>query len=91
MATDNTDLGKLREDLDAVRADIARLAESLKTATGDTARAGVGAARLGAERARVQADEWASELGRRIEERPYGSVLVAFGVGLLLGKLFDRH
>ena len=30
------------------------------------------------------------DLADHIEERPVSSVLIAFGVGILLGRLFDR-
>jgi len=40
--------------------------------------------------AREQADEWVADLGEHIEQRPFGSVLMAFGVGFVVGKLLDR-
>lgn len=91
MTTESSDVTQLRADLDALRGDFARLTDSLKSVTGKGARAGVDAARRHAEQTRAQAEDWMGVLGSHIEERPYGSLLTAFGVGFLLGKLLDRR
>ena len=88
-ATNDTD--RLREELDTLRADFARLTEAVKATTEHTAQAGVNAARAGAQRARARASELGADLEAQIEQRPYGSVMMAFGLGLVLGKLLDRR
>jgi ElaB/YqjD/DUF883 family membrane-anchored ribosome-binding protein len=40
--------------------------------------------------AKDQGRQALDDLADRIEERPVSSVLIAFGVGVLLGRLFDR-
>lgn len=103
MATRNLDqeLDTLRADLGKIRDDIAALTRTL----GDTAaaEAKAGGARLNeaahaakeraqhfAESARAQGEEGIAALEQRIEQNPFTSVLVAFGVGLVIGKLLDR-
>jgi ElaB/YqjD/DUF883 family membrane-anchored ribosome-binding protein len=38
----------------------------------------------------VEGQQRLDELTEQIEERPLTSVLIAFGIGVLIGKLFDR-
>ena len=40
--------------------------------------------------AKNQGRQALDDLADHIEERPVSSVLIAFGVGILLGRLFDR-
>jgi ElaB/YqjD/DUF883 family membrane-anchored ribosome-binding protein len=87
----NDDTARLREELDTLRGDIARLADSVKAVSEKTARAGVERARVRASQARDQVEGWADQLGSHVEERPYGSVMMAFGLGFVLGKLLDRR
>ena len=39
---------------------------------------------------RKQAELQTEQVGAQIKERPFTSVLAAFGVGILLGKLISR-
>ncbi|HET8726998.1 MAG TPA: hypothetical protein VFO41_05755 [Alphaproteobacteria bacterium] len=91
----------LRADLDILRADIVSLTKALGENVKDVAReqelrarAAVRGAGTKLDEARLQARlkarEGATALEEQIEERPLTSVLVAFGLGLLLGKLMDR-
>ena len=95
----------LKAGLDTLRKEIGSLASSFgDTATdevktrGRRARAAVGRA---TDRAGEVWDDAANEASRRgregvaavehqIEERPFISLLVAFGIGVLIGKLIDR-
>jgi ElaB/YqjD/DUF883 family membrane-anchored ribosome-binding protein len=95
----------LKAGLDTLRKEIGSLASSFgDTATdevktrGRRARAVVGRA---ADRAGEVWDDATNEASRRgregfaaveqqIEERPFISVLVAFGIGLVIGKLINR-
>ena len=42
------------------------------------------------DQVRRQAEGQAEQVGSHIKERPFTSVLSAFGVGLLIGKLISR-
>ena len=99
------EFGTLKADLDTLRKDISSLVSSFGDAATDEvktrgrrARAAMGRA---TERAGEVWDDATNEASRRgregvaafeqqIEERPLISVLVAFGVGLVIGKLINR-
>ncbi|MDB5366388.1 MAG: hypothetical protein JWM77_2315 [Rhodospirillales bacterium] len=84
----------VRDDLTKLSSDIANLAASLKDGATDTAREQLAAARDRFERlteeARSRGEEQLEGLAATIEERPLTSVLIAFGVGVILGRLLDR-
>jgi ElaB/YqjD/DUF883 family membrane-anchored ribosome-binding protein len=95
----------LKAGLDALRKDISSLVSSIgNTATdeiktrGRRARAVVGRLTDGAGAVWDDATNEASRHGRegvavleqRIEERPFVSVLVALGIGVVIGKLISR-
>ena len=91
--SDGTDanIQALQAELKVLRADFARIAELLK----DTARHGSAEA---ADRIRETAEQGWSEAQRRaqsllkeMEERPIGSALTIFGIGVLLGMLLARR
>jgi len=87
----NEDLRALKEDLSQLRADLASL----------TGKATNQAKAMGRERFEQmrQALAAAKEKGgaavqgtqHQIEEHPWTAVAIAFGVGLLVGKLLDRR
>lgn len=84
----------VKEDLAKLRADLANLSTALKDATSDTVQDQIAQIRgriddLTGE-AKIQGRQTLDDLTTRIEEKPLASVLVAFGVGLLIGRLLDR-
>lgn len=85
------DVDKLKADIDELRKDVATIARLLKdlgSAKGQEAfeRAG----EIG-ERARRRAADAEERISHEIEERPFASVLTAFGVGFVIGKLLDSR
>ena len=84
----------LKDDLAKLRADVASLSATLRDITSDTVHEQVDVIRgrinslTGS--AKAEGQQRLDELTEQIEERPLTSVLIAFGVGLLIGKLFDR-
>ncbi|HET6725372.1 MAG TPA: hypothetical protein VFH85_05150 [Gammaproteobacteria bacterium] len=90
MADHEKDIHALKGDVDALRSDIKSLAESIKRQAESQARAGYARAREAGEKVRHQAERGAAAVEEQIEERPLISVLTAFGVGFVLGKLLDR-
>lgn len=84
----------LKDDLGKLRADVSNLSSALKDVTSDTVREQVEIIRARidsiAADAKLQGRASLDDLTGRIEERPLASVLIAFGVGVLIGKLFDR-
>ncbi len=91
-----------RPDFDMVKADLARLKEDLVTlfshlaAGPDASLAGVALkaiGQIGGEAVRV-CDRLASEteaLRRRVERRPWSSVLAACALGVIIAQLGDRR
>lgn len=88
------EIDDVRADLDALRKDIGKLSDSLSSNL-------AGSAAQVAENARARAGEAVSAasdkarsgaefVGQKVEERPVTSMAVAFGAGLLIGKLLKR-
>lgn len=98
-ATDEPDLRKdvaaLRADLDALRVDLGQILGTLKTKTGNRAETEIDALRRRIERLAGDVQSTGRETARKveeqIEERPFASIAMAFAVGLMLGRLFDRR
>lgn len=93
-SNDGGDFEAIREDIDVLRSDLARLMQHVKSGTfrnlagrveemSDDARRLYDQARAGGERS-------AEVLVRQVEERPLTSLFVAFGLGFIGGKLILR-
>lgn len=97
MATDKTsdEMTKVKEDLAKLREDLGALAKLYKDnlqnqAEGFASRARDSAQRVASE-AGTRVREGSAAVSEQIEARPLTSVLVAFAVGLTVGKLLDRR
>lgn len=88
------DLEALREDVTKLRADLSQLAKALlekgKSETDSAKDRVVEDLMAGLRSARVKGGDTLESVEHRIQEKPLMSLLIAFFVGLLLGKLFDR-
>ena len=88
------EFGAVKDDLAKLRADIANLSAALKDLTSETVHEQLDSLKGRIDRAthdaRDQGRQALDNLADHIEERPVSSVLIAFGVGILLGRLFDR-
>jgi ElaB/YqjD/DUF883 family membrane-anchored ribosome-binding protein len=88
------DIGKLREDLASLTKHMRATAEDRLHAAEQTAReyAHEAGERVGeaAARGRARAREGANAVENQIEEHPFTSVTMAFGIGLLIGRLMSR-
>jgi ElaB/YqjD/DUF883 family membrane-anchored ribosome-binding protein len=84
----------VREDLSKLRSDISSLTEAFQSTAKDRfSRQWSGAQdKFGklSDKARTQSRETLEDLAEEIEGRPLTSVFIAFGVGILLGRLLDR-
>jgi ElaB/YqjD/DUF883 family membrane-anchored ribosome-binding protein len=103
MATQNVDaeLTALKGDLADLRKDLQSLVKTFKDEQKAVGKEALGRLQDGAHQAKAELGRLAGEAGARgresihalethIEERPFTSVLAAFGIGLILGKLLDR-
>lgn len=84
----------VKDDLVKLRADIANLSAALKDLTSETVHDQIDSLKGRIDRmtgdAKLQGRKTLDDLADHIEERPVSSVLIAFGVGILIGRLFDR-
>lgn len=100
------ELDALRSDIASVQADIGRITETIKKTTGESIQdtgesirrrfeelqrriQGQASQALGAARTRGRRSVEGVE--HQIEERPFVSMLIAFGVGLLISYLLGRR
>lgn len=92
MATRDTesDAEQLRADLEQIKQDIAALTNTLKGLAADRGHQGMDALKSAAAGTEQQAKAAVQSVENQISERPFVSVLMAFGFGLLVGKLLDR-
>lgn len=84
------DIEELKAQVEALRADLAGISDALKNLGGDAASEGRERIRRAAEQARGKARDTIGALENEIEDRPLTSLLTAFGIGFVLGKLLDR-
>jgi ElaB/YqjD/DUF883 family membrane-anchored ribosome-binding protein len=93
------ELEALRSDLANLRADIARIAETVKQGTAETVRQRYEHLERSLreqiqellDAARTRSRHSVEEVEHQIEEKPFVSLLVAFGIGLLLSQLIGRR
>lgn len=91
MAAQNSEeVQALKDDLQTLRQDFAKLTESLKKSVREDVSAGADTARASAAQFQDRAREATRGLEAEVAARPLTSVAAAFGVGFLLGKLLDR-
>lgn len=89
MATQTTNQ-ELQEQVSALRKDFGDITETLKALTSEYAKEGQEKVKNGAEEAKKQAQQTITRAQQEVEARPYTSMAVAFGVGMVIGKLMDR-
>jgi ElaB/YqjD/DUF883 family membrane-anchored ribosome-binding protein len=90
-----SDIDSIRSDLDVLRKDIGMVLERIKGTASNRAETEIQALQQRIHRIadEVQASGRDSlrAIEERIEERPLVSLAMAFAVGLVLGRLFDRR
>ena len=88
------EFGTVKDDLAKLRADIANLSAALKELTSETVHDQIDSLKGRIDHltsdAKLKGRQTLDDLADHIEERPVSSVLIAFGVGILIGRLFDR-
>ncbi|MCB2101325.1 MAG: hypothetical protein KDE22_10675 [Rhodobacterales bacterium] len=85
------DTTNLQEDLSRLRADIESLSRTVKDIAADRGAEGVRRVKETAEKVREGASEAQLRVEAEIANRPLTSVLAAFGVGMLIGRLVQRR
>jgi ElaB/YqjD/DUF883 family membrane-anchored ribosome-binding protein len=98
QAAATPDLDRVIDDLASLKRDFADLVNHLKSGAvkvaGDAVRSSVGPlgdkARGAYHDLAAQGEHSAKAIGRKVEEKPITSLLVAFGVGILASRLMSR-
>ena len=89
--TDTASAETLREEVERLRADMAAIAKTLRDMGAEGGGKVYERMREQAARAKGEAEQAASTVGRQIEERPLTAVLTAFILGAILGALISRR
>jgi ElaB/YqjD/DUF883 family membrane-anchored ribosome-binding protein len=97
-AKNQSDLSAIGADVALLKRDISRLTDHVKNGTFDLAKGSTQAAvgRLSDEVDRLygslskQGARSVKAISRQVEEQPLASLLVAFGIGLISGRLLSR-
>jgi len=90
MASDNdaeSDLTRIASDIQALKEDLARLVDHLKTGATETVSSE--ASRL-YETLTTEGQRRAAALAHSVEEKPLASVLIAFAIGFVGGRILMR-
>jgi len=96
-----SEIDAIKGDLNTLKDDVQKLVQSVGNDQWESGREALERLQKTSEEARAEVNRLAREAGVRgregissvenqIEERPFTSVLAAFGVGILLGKLLHR-
>lgn len=92
--TNGADLDAIRDDIDALRKDLGRLMEHVKSGAMDNIVSQVeemsDEARRLYNRAIAEGERGADALAHQVEERPLTSLLIAFGLGFIGSRLILR-
>lgn len=81
---------ELQAQLTALREDFAGLTKTLKDMSSAYAEEGQARVKNAADRVQQQAKDSYGRVQNEVETHPMSSVAIAFGVGLVLGKILDR-
>lgn len=90
MANPETSEQDLQAQLNALRSDFAELTKTVKTLSTSYAQHGQERLKDTAHRAQEQFKESLGHVQGEVEQHPLSSLAIAFGVGLIIGKLLDR-
>lgn len=87
---ENKEVDQLKAELDSLRKDFTQLTDTFKQMSREQVQAGTDQARDSAQQLGNQARDAAQNVEQEISARPLTSVLAAFGIGFIVGKLLDR-
>lgn len=93
MASNDTSKGvdDLKADIESLKSDVSTLMETLGKLAGDSGREGLRTLEDARARLEAQATHSVQAAERQIIEKPLLSICIAFGAGMLVGRLLDRR
>ncbi len=83
----NIDIAALHTEVQQLRADFAKIAETMRDIASNAGQQ----EQDSTEKVWTEVKRQVGSVGREIEERPIAAALTAFGAGVLLGLLLNRH
>jgi ElaB/YqjD/DUF883 family membrane-anchored ribosome-binding protein len=87
----NADIAALQTEIKQLRADFAKIAGTMRDLANNSVVAAGQQAQAQTEKVWTEVKRQADSVTREIEERPIAAALTAFGSGILLGLLLNRH
>ncbi len=87
----NADTAALQTEIKQLRADFAQIAATLRDIASNRVAAAGQQAQASTEKVWTEVKRQADSVSREIEENPIAAALTAFGAGILLGLLLNRH
>jgi ElaB/YqjD/DUF883 family membrane-anchored ribosome-binding protein len=82
-----SDLGRISEDIQALKRDLARLMDHVKTGASETVS---GEASRLYDTITTEGQRQAAALAQSVEEKPLAAVLIAFAIGFVSGRVLLR-
>ncbi len=90
-STSNKPTEALEAEIENLKGEVSSLMETLGKLASEGTGEGARLLREARDRASAQASQSVRQVEAKIVERPLISVLAAFGIGLVIGKLLDRR
>jgi ElaB/YqjD/DUF883 family membrane-anchored ribosome-binding protein len=87
---DNADQGRLQDDIESLREDLAKVKGDIREIADTLVNMGRHQAQQMSDRVSHQVESGLDSIQEYVERRPVATLAMAFGVGLLAGKLFGR-
>ena len=85
----NTDIAALQTEVQQLRADIAKIAGTMRDIASNSVVEAGQQVQASTEKVWTEVKRQAGSVGREIEDRPVAAALTAFGAGVLLGLLLN--
>jgi ElaB/YqjD/DUF883 family membrane-anchored ribosome-binding protein len=87
----NTDIAALQTEIKQLRADFAQIAGTIRDLASSSVAVAGQQAQASTEKVWTEVKRQVDSVSREIEEQPLAAALTAFGAGVLLGLLLNRH
>lgn len=80
----------LQSDVDALKDDLGRIHDDMRSITETLLKTGKGKAEHARDQVKNQFDQGMDQVEDFIEKQPLLTVIIAFAIGLVVGKIFTR-